>query len=734
MAFVDHCYKIWQDTLVDVLLKSVQQQLNKAERAVSKMLMEKMPEKNQLTVSVLSGLDDSKSTVNAVQVVVYNEELSNDDKILKLYKIVPSPKSDTPLSQAELDAKKLKSQLDTEKTRGDEFDALSNLSRKLQNRVAEIVKYLEFEACKGAEDLYSAILHYQSVKNITSTAPDAFLDDLEYAAIHRDEKFNVSLYKAILFCKIAAAIKCGQISLVHSYRYLSIDAYLISEHYWEEHKAHLLEKLGLAQFIDIEQVLPLLRSTLDKQFIDVNQRIVQGTNKYITIQKDGSFSVHTPAVDKPDYNSISTIMGTDRYVPILQMMSEMNALTTFTSNFKHHKIKGAAGAPSNEIFYAGLFGLASNIGLHKLANTAVGINYNTLSNTVNWYFSLENLHAVNQSLTDLMGKLWLPEKFKREQELLHTSSDGKKQCVSAESLNANESFKYFGNGKGSSVYRFIDERGILFYSTVFSSSERDAGYVIDGLLHNDAIASNMHSTDTHGYTEMVFAVSHLIGVTFAPRIKDPSAQNLVSFSKMKSELTNKGYPIIPAYYVNEHRIKRNWDTILRLIATIKLREHRASTILKRMGEYSNQHPLQEALKEFGRVIKSIFMLKYFDDVALRQTIEKQLNKGELANKFSGAISFADQNLLEAHSEDQEISVMCRTIIQNIIILWNYIELTKIIMRSDPDERVLLLENILSASILTWQHVNLHGTYDFSNLLSANDPDYSFDDVVNFKAA
>ena len=480
-------------------------------------------------------------------------------------------------------------------------------------------------------------------------------------------------------------------------------------------------------------MLPALRSVLDKQFMDVNQSILNGTNKYITVQKDGGFSVHTPAIEKPDYDSISVIIGNDRYIPILQMMAEMNTLTTFTSNFKHHKIKGAAGAPNNEIFYAGLFGLASNIGLHKLANTAVGINYNTLSNTVNWYFSLENLHAVNQSLTDLMSKLWLPEKFKREKHLLHTSSDGKKQCVSAESLNANESFKYFGNGKGSSVYRFIDERGILFYSTVFSSSERDAAYVIDGLLHNDAVASNMHSTDTHGYTEMVFAVSHLIGVTFAPRIKDPSGQTLVSFSKMKAELTSKGYPIKPTYYVNEHRISRNWDNILRLIATIKLREHRASTILKRLGEYSNQHPLQEALKEFGRAIKSIFMLKYFDDVELRQTIEKQLNKGELANKFSEAISFADQNILEAHSEDQEISVMCRTIIQNIIILWNYIELTKIIMRADLDERALLLENILSASILTWRHVNLHGTYDFSNLLSANDPDYSLDDVINFKA-
>lgn len=311
-------------------------------------------------------------------------------------------------------------------------------------------------------------------------------------------------------------------------------------------------------------------------------------------------------------------IGKDKYIPILQMMAEINELTTFTSSFKHHKITGSKATPENEIFYAGIFGLGSSIGLHKLANTAIGIN--------------------------------------------------------------------------------------------------------------------VHSTDTHGYTEMVFAVSHLIGVTFAPRIKDLSSQNLVSFAKIKAELEHKGYPITPTYYVNENKIRRNWDNILRLIATIKLREHRASTIIKRFGDYSSQHPSQEALKEFGRIIKSIFILKYVDDVEWRQAIEKQLNKGELANKFSAAVSFADQNILEALKEDQEIAVMCKTIIQNIIILWNYIELTKIIMRSDTDEREHLLENITNASIPTWQHVNLHGTYDFSNLLSSNDSDYTLDDVINFKAS
>ena len=32
------------------------------------------------------------------------------------------------------------------------------------------------------------------------------------------------------------------------------------------------------------------------------------------------------------------------------------------------------------------------------------------------------------------------------------------------------------------MYTFVDERQALFYSTVFSSSDREAAYVIDGLM------------------------------------------------------------------------------------------------------------------------------------------------------------------------------------------------------------------------------------------------------------
>jgi len=66
---------------------------------------------------------------------------------------------------------------------------------------------------------------------------------------------------------------------------------------------------------------------------------------------------------------------------------------------------------------------------------------------------------------------------------------------------------------------FIDSRDLMWYSTVISAAEREAAYVIDGLMHNDVVKSEIHSTDTHGYTEFVFGSTFLLIIEFAPRIK-----------------------------------------------------------------------------------------------------------------------------------------------------------------------------------------------------------------------
>src|SRR6516225_7620854 len=74
----------------------------------------------------------------------------------------------------------------------------------------------------------------------------------------------------------------------------------------------------------------------------------------------------------------------------------------------------------------------------------------------------------------------LPNLMRRSADRLHTSSDGQKFEVRADSLNANYSYKYFGKGQGVSAYTFRDERDLLWYSLVFSSADRESAYVIDG--------------------------------------------------------------------------------------------------------------------------------------------------------------------------------------------------------------------------------------------------------------
>lgn len=72
-----------------------------------------------------------------------------------------------------------------------------------------------------------------------------------------------------------------------------------------------------------------------------------------------------------------------------------------------------------------------------------------------------------------------------------------------DSLNANYSFKYLGKDKGVSVVTFIDMRDFMWHSTVISSSEKKAAYVIDGLMHNDVTRSDIQSTDMNGYSEVI---------------------------------------------------------------------------------------------------------------------------------------------------------------------------------------------------------------------------------------
>jgi TnpA family transposase len=160
-------------------------------------------------------------------------------------------------------------------------------------------------------------------------------------------------------------------------------------------------------------------------------------------------------------------------------------------------------------------GLGCNIGISKIANVSRGLSEDILQHLVNWHISLDNIHLANRKVLEFLSKLSLTHIYRNDVNKLHSSSDGRKIGVSVESLNANSSYKYFGKGMGITNYSFIDELNRIFYSTAISADQEHA-HVIDGLTHNPLIKSNRHSTDTHGYSDVIFAIMYLLGIDFAP--------------------------------------------------------------------------------------------------------------------------------------------------------------------------------------------------------------------------
>lgn len=187
------------------------------------------------------------------------------------------------------------------------------------------------------------------------------------------------------------------------------------------------------------------------------------------------------------------------------------------------------------------------------------------------------------------------------------------------------------------------------------------------------------------------------------------------FAGYKSKYKAKGYKILPTHVINIKIIKEQYDEILRFMATIKLKRSTASQLLSRLNSYSTQHKLYQAFKEFGKIIKSIFILKYLDDLKLRQSIEKQLNLVENNNKFSKAIAQEnDQSFVQQTQEEQIMAESCRRLMKAAIICWNCLYLCKIIAEErQKDKRVEIIKNIQNSSLIVWKHVNLKGEYDFS---------------------
>src|SRR5271157_144237 len=715
IGFIAHQYYRLQDNLVDVLLTSLQSFQNGAIREHKEQCYARRGQRNESLKALVGYLDHTLvGTLTTIGAITEDGALSDAEKVARIRALLATREARRLLQQDRV--AELKASLVSELSEDDYNRILESKSVWIQNRVSPVLKALSFQGGPDTRKLRDAIEHFKEKDGaIDKSAPVSFLDFEERAKVTQDGKFRVSLYKALLFLHVQSAIKSGALNLQHSYKYRPLDDYLIDRARWQRDKPQLIERAGLEVFVDPLKVFKELDEALYQQYLVTNRNIDEGKNPHIKFDKDGGFTLATPKQEESDAEPLQHFFPERRFVPLVEVLATVNRFSHYADELQHPQQRYHHGKPSEAAIYAGLIGIGCTIGLRRMMRISRAINEEELEHTVNWHFSLDGLQAANDRVLRLMDRLELPNLARRLPDQLHTASDGQKFEVRVDSLNANYSFKYFGKEQGVSVYTFRDERDLLWYSTVFSSAERESAYVIDGLMHNEVVKSDIHSTDAFGFSELVFAVSHLLGFSYAPRFKNLKRQRLYIF-KSRKRFDRSSWKIRPAGYADDEIAIQQWDEILRMIATIKLKEVTASDLFHRLNSYSKQHALYQALKAFGQIPKSLFILRVIDDPVLRQAIEKQMDRIEHVHRFTRAVSVGNpREFLQAEKEDQEMAEACKRLIKNCIICWNYLYLSqKLEEIEDAATRQVFLDAVAHGSVISWQHINLLGEYDFSD--------------------
>lgn len=406
------------------------------------------------------------------------------------------------------------------------------------------------------------------------------------------------------------------------------------------------------------------------------------------------------------------------YLPRLglaEMLLEVNEWTGFMRHFTHLSSGEATTGERKLTLLAAIMGLGLNLGLGKLAESST-YTYRQLSWAAEWHIRDETLSRAMAELDNFV----LSQPFSRYRgDGSRSSSDGMRFKVGVKNAEAVPNARYFGTGRGITLYTHVADISMPFYGQLISTNDREALYVLDGLNnHESDIAIKEHFTDTNGFSEHLFALSALLGYRFAPRIKNVLGQRLYTTRKFEEKLTGGENGAtwvndLVKFSLSRKPIIEQWDEILRIGASIKRGKVSAVLLMQKLAAYPRQNRIARALGAMGKLEKTVFILGSLYDEDQRRRSEVGLNKGEAINGLGRAVFFGQHGELRDRAfADQSHRASCLLLVVAAICAWNTVYLEQVLGHLRANGQAVAEEHLAHIGPMGWEHLNFLGRYNF----------------------
>ena len=495
----------------------------------------------------------------------------------------------------------------------DSLGLIGSSYSQIRRYAPALLETFEFKAAPVAEELLKAIhllrrLDAAGIREVPEDAPSRFIRKRWEPLVYGEDGIERRFYELCVLSEMKNTLRSGDLWVAGSRQFKDFEEYLLSPGVFSGLKR---DGLPLPVEPDGERYLEIRLDLLRDELTKVNALADQGALPDATFT-NGVLKVTplTNLVPEEAATAMRKVYDLMPHIRITEMLLEVDRWTGFSRHFTHLK----SGEPPSDptLLLTAVLADGINLGLSKMAEACPDASYAKLSWLAAWHIRDETYtkalaELVNAQHQQPLSQVW--------GEGNTSSSDGQRYRAGGRGEPAGQVNLKYGTDPSVMVYTHISDRYAPFHSRVINATARDATYVLDGLLYHESdIRIEEHYTDTAGFTDHVFGLCHLLGFRFAPRIRDLADKKLYLPDR------EGDYPALASLVggtLQQAHLLAHWDEVLRLAASIRKGTVTASLMLRKLGSYPRQNGLAVALREVGRIERTLFVLQWLQDPDLR---------------------------------------------------------------------------------------------------------------------
>jgi len=575
---------------------------------------------------------------------------------------------------------------------------------------------LTFRAQKQATRLLKAIelleaLNASGTRTVPQNAPTGFISNAwwEYVISHKG-RFSRRYYELAVLWELRLALRSGDIYVEHGRRYADPSTYLIPPSSWPEQRPEVIRLTrtpadGMTRLQEREAELRLLAERVEQLHSDKQSWLRREKGKWVLSPlEDEGRSARAEALE-------DALVARLPRLDITDLMIEVDNWTRFSRCLEH----ASSGLPTQteeelRYLYASLLAQGCNFSLAQMSRSN-RLAHHRLVYASTWFLREGRLKEANTTLVNYHHGLDISQMWGLG---TLSSSDGQRFPVTGKHRKARTLRRYFGYRRGITFYTWTSDQFSQYGGKAIASTVRDATCVLDEILANETELPILeHTTDTSGYTEIVFALFDLLGLTFTPRIRDLADQQL--YRTENSDLED--LPRVRARLskrVNTHLILEMWDEMLRFDGSLKLGWVTASLVIQKIQAAAHKSQLAKALQEYGRLIKTLHVLGWYESEEKRKWSNRQLNKGESVHTLKAHLIVANRGAINRKSEERlQHQVGCHNLLTNAVILWNSIYMAEALAQLEREGHNIEHRDLVHVWPTRFEHINVYGRYHFN---------------------